>query len=99
MDLFFGQLDARVYRVADPIQERLSGVCGLDVADPSFLKQTGATCGKVVFRHTVGAKIGAEPSIGPGEVGSRTTTVVLVPKWWSETLVAFPTTKRRLTFR
>lgn len=82
MDLFFGHLHARVYQVADPIQERLSRVCGLDIADPSFLEQTGAACGKVVFRYTVGAKIGTETSIGPGEVGSRTTAVIFVPKWW-----------------
>ena len=80
MDLLLGQFNPRIYRVADPIQESLSRACRLDVADSSLLEKSRARSGKAVLRDTVGTEIRTKPSIGPSEVGSRTTAVVLVPE-------------------
>ena len=80
MDLLFSHLDPRIYQVADPVQESLRGVRCLDIADSSLLEETGAGGGEAVLGDTAGAEIGTKPSIGPGEVGSRTTIIVLVPE-------------------
>ena len=80
MNLLLSQLDPGIYRVADPAQKSLSRVCCLDVADPSLLEKARAASGKAVLGDAVGTKVGTKPSIGPGEVGSRTTAVILVPK-------------------
>lgn len=79
MNLFLGQLDARVYQIAHLVQESLSGACGPDVADSSFLEKPGAEGREVVFRQAVGAKIGTKASIGPDKIGGRTVGVILVP--------------------
>lgn len=70
MDLFLGQFDAGVYQIANLVQESLGRVCGPDVTDSSLLEKIGAASREAVFRHTVGAEVGAKPSIGPGKVGS-----------------------------
>lgn len=82
VNLFLSQLNTGIYRVTDPVQESLGRVCGLNVADPGFLEEPRATRRQTVFGHTMGTKVGTESGIGPGEVGSRTTTVVLVPERW-----------------
>lgn len=78
VDLFLSQLDAGIDQIANPVQESLSGICGSDVADSSFLEKTGTVGREAVFRDAVGAKIGTEPRIGPEKVGSRTVAVILV---------------------
>ena len=80
MDFLLSQLDPGVYRVADPVQESLSRCCCSDVADSSLLEKTRAGSRKAVLGHAVGAEIGTKPSIGPGEVDSRTTAIFLVPE-------------------
>ena len=78
VDLLLSQLDPGIYRVADLVQESLGGVRCLDVTDSSLLEKTRACSGKAVFGDTVGAEMGTKSSIGPGEVSSRTTAVILV---------------------
>jgi len=80
VDLLLSQLNSGIYRFADPVQESLGRVCCLDVADSSLLEKSRAGGGKAVLRYAIGAEMGAKPSIGPGEVSSRTTAVILVPE-------------------
>lgn len=42
MDLVLGQLDPRVYDITNPIEESLSGVGGLNIADSGFLEKSRA---------------------------------------------------------
>lgn len=79
MNLFLGQLDPGIYRVANLVQESLSGIRRLDVADSSFLEKARTGGRKAVLGDTVGSEMGSKPSIGPGEVGGGATAVVLVP--------------------
>ena len=70
VDLLLSQLDPRIDRVADLVQESLGGVRCLDVAESSLLEKTRAGSRKAILGDTVGAEMGTKPSIGPGEVSS-----------------------------
>ena len=99
MNFLLSQLNPGIYQVADPVQESLGRGRCLDVADSSFLEKTRAGGGKVILRDTVGAEVGTKPSIGPGEVGSRTTAVVLVPEEGGERPWSLLHIQGRLTSR
>jgi len=55
MNLLLGQLDPRVYQVADPVEESLSGVRCLNITDSSFLEETRTSSRKAVLMNTMGA--------------------------------------------
>ena len=45
MDLLLGQLDPRAYYITYPVEESLSRVRRLDIADSGFLEKSGAGSG------------------------------------------------------
>ena len=55
MNLLLSQLDSGIYQVADPVEESLTGVCRLDVADSGLLEKIGASSRETVLRNAVGA--------------------------------------------